>query len=571
MSPASTTFAPIEAPSRARPAVARRERAWLLLLLVALFAALQHRLGAVVIPNMDEGTYFHAGRLIERGLVPYRDFMVAHPPLLPWLCAALVRWVGDDLLASRRIYTLLVLLGDVPLYLLARRLTRSTVASLLAVATYAVGLLFIANMGRTLLLEPLMNALAVGGAACVLLRRGRVGAGVLGGALLAASGLVKLVAVLPALLLLAGDLLFDRRRETIRSWAAACAGGALVLAPALAWCLAQPNFLRDVLLGHVGRPPLEMSVRLGYVLQDCVRFPPIPIALAAAPVLIARSRDALLRTVALTALGTSVILVVAFRSFLTYYICQALPWLALVFAYVVQRAAERLAPRRAPALLGAGVLLAASAPVAYAEVYHRRAASHVAGPLRVAAELQRASGPVYSMFPGFALWARREPYDWYWQADSLVPRMNGWIGDDDFARAFERCGALVLFSGELDEWPRARAVVEAQFVNAYRDGSWALWVRRAAPARAPRRRHATIPRRAPQPHTRRRLSQKTRAAAAGSNLVATRARAARPIAARSRGWSCSHRIAAASAATSPAGTSSPVSPDTTVSRTPPSS
>ena len=119
-----------------------------------------------------------------------------------------------------------------------------------------------------------------------------------------------------------------------------------------------------------------------------------------------------------------------------------------------------------------------AAPIAYAEYYDRTATSHVASPRRIVAELRKGQGCVYSMYPAFALWSEREICPWYYRADSLVPRINNWIGDREFRAVFERAGAVVLYAGELETYPEAARYLEQYFARAQVDQDWALWVRK---------------------------------------------------------------------------------------------
>ena len=55
-----------------------------------MFGALWVRLASVVISDMDARTYPYGGKLVTEGLVPYRDFLLAHPPFAVYVAAA---WV----------------------------------------------------------------------------------------------------------------------------------------------------------------------------------------------------------------------------------------------------------------------------------------------------------------------------------------------------------------------------------------------------------------------------------------------------------------------------------------------
>lgn len=324
-----------------------------------------------------------------------------------------------------------------------------------------------------------MNAFVIAGFGCRFLRpRSTAWMGMMG-ALFVAACFVKVIAVIPASLLLFGDVLWDRPiQPMIRRWLAAAAGAFLVLLPSIVWCSRQPRFFQDVVLGQVNRPRLGLGLRFQYLAQNIARDPPIVLGLLAALIFIVKARDARLRILGLTALGSTTILLFAFKTFFNYYIVQALPWIACCFAIAVDAAA-------APHLgarwrVGSGalvVLLGLVLPLAYAEVYYRKGAYHVAGPRNIMPMLAGGDGFLYSMYPAFGLWTGRSIYPWYYRADSLVPRINNWIGDKDFIDVFSGSSALVLETHELDTYPGANDYVARNFVRRYRDADWSLWVR----------------------------------------------------------------------------------------------
>jgi 4-amino-4-deoxy-L-arabinose transferase-like glycosyltransferase len=447
-------------------------------LLTAVAVAFLYRLGSVVVSDMDEGTYLYAGKLVSQGLVPYRDFLLAHPPVLVLLAAAWQNVAGADIMSARLAYLGVVLVSTVPLYGLARQLAGSSLAGLCAVITYTTGMLLLANMGRTIRLEPIMNAFLVAAFGLYFLRpRGRM-FGLVVGALMAAAVLVKLVAIVPVALLFIGELLLCARdRRFVGSWLTIIAGAVIVLAPAAGLLLTVPGFVEDVFVSQVARPGLPLSVRGYFVWQDVTRYPLIAIALLGAAWLLRRGTDTRVRSLAFVALGSTVVLVLAFRTFFGYYLVQALPWLAVIFAITCVNAARRAsAAWRRP--LAAGVLvLGVAIPFAYAEYYDRTARDHVSSPREIVSLLRQGTGYIYTMYPAFALWSGRAIYPWYYQADALVPRLTGALADSGFIEAFAGSDALVLYEGELAEYPSAAAYVRQHFTLAYGDPFYALWVK----------------------------------------------------------------------------------------------
>jgi len=459
-----------------------REAAGVAGLLVAVFVVFLYRLSSVVISDMDEGTYLYAGKLLTQGLLPYRDFLLAHPPLVVLLAAGWESLAGYDIMAARLAYLAVVLLSTIPLYLIARRLTGAMAGGLFAVATYTSGMLLLANMGRTIRLEPIMNAFLIGGFALYLLRPGTTRVRLLIGALFAAAVLVKLVAVVPIAFLVLGDLFWPHdKRRFLTWWAMVALGGASVLLPASALLLAQPHFVQDVLLSQLARPGLPWSLRATYLIQDLVRFPIIPIALIAAAWLLVRGVDARARVVALVSLGGTLGLVFAFRTFFGYYLVQILPWIAVLFAMATFAVLRRLTPART-SLIAAGliVLFGAAIPLAYEEVYFRTAKDHVASPAAIVPLLSADAdkGYMYAMYPAFALWSNRAEVPGYYAADSLIPRLTGQLGDAEFIQTFSGAQSIVLFEGELTEYPQAQAYLAENFSSPFHDANYSLWVRK---------------------------------------------------------------------------------------------
>ena len=465
--------------SRVRELVgARAEIAALVAFLAAIAAAFTVRLGSVVVSDMDEGTYLYAGKLLAAGLIPYRDFLLAHPPLVVAMAAAWESFAGSDIIAARFAYMAVVLISTIPLYVLTRELAGSRLAGLLSIAAYTTGMLLLANMGRTVRLEPIMNAFLVAGAAGYLLRPDSRAMRLLVGALLACALLVKLVAAVPIALLFIADLLFVHRdRRTLVRWLDVALGAAVVLVPTFSWLLAQPGFIDDVIRSQIDRPGLPLATRAYFLWQDFTRYPIIPLALLAAVWLAARTSDARIRVVAVLGLLSTIALVAAFRTFFGYYLVQVLPWLALLFAVACVGIVRRLVGRWRAVTLSLVMVLGLAVPIGYAEYYARTAHDHVSSPAAIVPLLREGSGYIYTMYPSFALWSNRPIYPWYFQADALVPRLDGRLSDDGFIEAFAGSEALVLYADELADYPRAQQYVEEHFHLVRDDSFYSLWVR----------------------------------------------------------------------------------------------
>jgi 4-amino-4-deoxy-L-arabinose transferase-like glycosyltransferase len=448
-------------------------------LLLAMFGAFMYGLSSVVISDMDEGTYLYAGKLVTQGLTPYRDFLLGHPPLAVYLAAAWVWLAGAEVMPARMANLAFVLASTVPLYFVVRRLARSNVAGLLAVATYMTGNLLLANMGRTIKLEPIMNAFLIGAFSIYVLRPDSTRWRIVLGALFAAALLVKLVAVIPIGLIVLGDFIWGQRgRVFLARWAMAAVGAVLVLVPASVALLSQQHFLEDVIFSQLGRGGLPLELRMRYLVQDFVRFPPIPLALLASGWLMLRGRTPVgLRVSALVAFVGLAALLVLFKTFFTYYIVLVMPWLAVVFAVVAVWLAQRLTAYWRALVAAAVVLLGVVAPLGYDTLYNRGGTGHVASPAQIVPILKAGNGYIYSMYPLFSLWSGRDEYPWYYAADALIPRLNNRLSGDDFITAFSGSNAVVLWNGELNDFPEADSYLHANFQLAFQDEYFTAWTR----------------------------------------------------------------------------------------------
>jgi 4-amino-4-deoxy-L-arabinose transferase-like glycosyltransferase len=448
-------------------------------LLAALFGVFIWRLGAVLVPYVDEGTYLYAAKLVTDGQVPYRDFLLAHPPLLIYLAAAWMHVAGTDVTAARLANLSLVLASTVPLYLVVRQMTRSCLSGLLAVAAYPAGLLLVGNMGRTVMLDPVVNAFLLLAFALYAMRKGsawlRLGFGVLA----AAAVLTKFVAVIPIGLIVLGDLAFSRpERRFWRSWLTGAAGAALILVPAGITLMRTPGFLDDTLISQVERGGMPLILRVQFLYADVLHFPVILLAMLASAWYLARGKDWRVRVAALAGLGTVLALVIGFKSFFAYYVVLGLPWLTIAFAVachdVVRRASVRVwRPALAALTLTVGLIV----PAAYEEAYYRAGASHGSSPAQIVPILAQTDGYIYSIAPLYALWSGRPEYPWYYSADALMPRLVGRLTSEDLEQAFSGSQAVVLWADELHDYPQADAYLRSHFELRYQDEYYSLWLR----------------------------------------------------------------------------------------------
>jgi 4-amino-4-deoxy-L-arabinose transferase-like glycosyltransferase len=450
------------------------------LTLLAVFLGYHMRLASVLISDQDEGTYLYQGRLIAEGLVPYRDFFIAHPPLVPLYGAFAYLVFGDSLALTRALYAVLVLLLASPIFFIVRAQTRSAAAGTLGFVTYGAGILAVANMGRTVRLEPVMAGLLVLAFSLALRRGTEPRWRVLIGALMALALLTKLTAAIPIALFAAFELIEARRApwKLIRPWSAQLLGAVLVLGLALAYLLPLEGFINDVWVVQATRPPLPFAVRFAFFSNNVLRYPPLTIGLLAGAYYLFRAPSREVRAFSVLAVGGVVLMVGVMPTYLRFYIVLLLPYVAIVFAVWSCSIARVLIPRVAGPLLGIATCAGLLAIVAYGEVYHRTADQQVSSPARIKALLEGQAGPLYTMYPGYGLVTGIPLTRWPYVADSYLPRATGQVDEDDFIEVFARSNALVLWHGEFDVMPRAKAVIERDFARQYEDPYWALWTRK---------------------------------------------------------------------------------------------
>lgn len=456
------------------------QRCVLPLTLLAILAAFQFRLGSVVINDMDEGTYLYQGRLIAEGFVPYRDFFVAHPPLVPLFGAATYWLFGDSLALARAAYSVIVLLLACPIYAVVRHHTQSAVAAVLAIVAYSVGLLAIANMGRTVRLEPVVGGLLVSAFSLALLRRDSGPWRVVVGALMALAVLTKLTAVVPVALFALFEA-FEARsnpRALVVPWSVQFFGAVLVLAPALAYLVPLEGFVQDVWTLQATRPVIPFEGRLYLFQTNLLRYPPLAASLIAGVYYLLRPGTREVRAFAWLVVSGTFVLVFLMPVYLSYYVAQLMPYVAIVFAVAAWSTFRIWIPGWSNHALAAAAAAAGAAMLVYAEVYYRTADGHVSSAARAAAIVEASSGSVYSMFPGYAVVTRRPLTPWHYMTDSLLPRITNHIGEEELMEVFARSDVLVLFPEEIDGWSRARELVERDFRLEYRDQYWVVWTRR---------------------------------------------------------------------------------------------
>jgi len=205
----------------------------------------------------DDGVYFSSAVALVHGRLPYRDFLLLHPPgitlaLAPF--AALTQWTSDSTaLAAARLG--LIAVGVLNTVLVARLARRWGAAAMVVGATLYALSAAAARAERLTLLEPLGTLTLLAGVS-LLLRAHAPGASrwwlSAGGAVLGLGPVVKIWNVVPVLVVVAWQACSWSRRSALRVAGAAVASAVVVLLP---FAVRAPDaMLRLVVLDQLGRP-----------------------------------------------------------------------------------------------------------------------------------------------------------------------------------------------------------------------------------------------------------------------------------------------------------------------------
>jgi hypothetical protein len=325
--------------------------------LVARLAPVLRGGGLTGVLAYDDGVYYSASDALLSGRLPYRDYVLLHPPgitlvLAPF--AALGRIAGDsEGMASARVAFMLVgALSAVLVWRIAGRV--SPRAGLVAGLFYAVWQPA-AYAERTTLLEPLVNLGLLGALALLGPGAGRrriVAAGVVLGLAVA----VKAWAVLPFLVLALWLLRRSGWRNTLSYVGAGAAAAAVVCLPFLV--LAGPRMLRMVVLDQLGRPNNAVTTVDRLASIEALQISPGPVSarLAAMAVLLAVAAAVAVALLAwrrpvtrvwAVLLAVGMLLLLTSPSYFGHYGTFAAPALALVVGVGADAALSWLAVRAA--------------------------------------------------------------------------------------------------------------------------------------------------------------------------------------------------------------------------------
>jgi len=100
-------------------------------------------LGKLILPGSDEGVYLYSAKLLDQGLIPYKDFFLSHPPFLFFIAQILLRVFNYNINIFHLVYTILVFLAIFPIYQITYKLTKDELASLLSIILFSTYPIFV--------------------------------------------------------------------------------------------------------------------------------------------------------------------------------------------------------------------------------------------------------------------------------------------------------------------------------------------------------------------------------------------------------------------------------------------
>lgn len=296
--------------------------------LAVIYAWLQ-RTALAPLPG-DEGIYLFAGQLVSEGLLPYRDFFLAHPPLRVLLFGVLFAlgasaWVIKAFLLSLGALTgLLVGLVVLP--------ARGVLTALASVFFYLFATLSL-DLGGVAMGSDVAACLLAG--SLLALTRERA---FLAGVLLSLAGLQAFYALIPLPLL----AWWAWRSERLSRFAAGLCVLVFALLGLLAWF--GPDFLQQTFQYHVQKVTHAESAYPWHKLARFAKSEAGLLAFSLAAFLDATPTARRVGAIAMFSVGVTA----AYGSFMSHYMVVALPFLAVAsalgIAALVARGRERALP-----------------------------------------------------------------------------------------------------------------------------------------------------------------------------------------------------------------------------------
>jgi len=269
--------------------------------------------------NYVEGQILYTAQKIAGGLIPYRDFVYTHTPLVSYITAAAFKIFGSGLFQARAINLLFGAMTIIPLYLVAKKVAGPK-AAVLAALVWAIHPNSVES-GRLVVRETAMAFFMLSGIAVIFYKRSKAWLFV-SGLLLGLAALSKEVALLAILPVLFAYGLKGRNLLPI------LLGAGIALAPmAYFYSVGGENILFAIKF-HENTIPLTMQEKLGLFYESVFNENLLLLLLALiGAIKVAREKGLHVRFLLAWLAYTSAILL--HRTYTWHYGPQFLPFLAI--------------------------------------------------------------------------------------------------------------------------------------------------------------------------------------------------------------------------------------------------
>ncbi|MFQ5668292.1 MAG: hypothetical protein ACE5I7_17920, partial [Candidatus Binatia bacterium] len=118
----TATPTPPQSSRTVRPGASRRAQwAWLAVASAAVLLFVVLKLYSVNVVVEDAHLYFNMALLVNKGLIPHRDFFYTHPPLHLYLAALVFRLFGYSLALGKSLPNAALLIGGILVFTVGRR------------------------------------------------------------------------------------------------------------------------------------------------------------------------------------------------------------------------------------------------------------------------------------------------------------------------------------------------------------------------------------------------------------------------------------------------------------------
>jgi hypothetical protein len=454
----------------ARADEAPRDLLVLALYSATLLAALS-TLGRTIVPALDEGTYLTAARLmVHDGLLPYRDFAIAHPPFSMVLAGLVLEAVGGRMVFFDALYAAWCLSAVFPVARTVHVLTGDRRAALVAALLFLTFPEFLRWDARFFALRQASLPFLAFAFEALWVRRKPALAGVLiglFGAALVPHALLALVLGGSATVVLArnGEAAAARRLVLGLGATLALTYGVTALIP---------GFWSATFGFQAARERVPVLVRLGRLaLEVLPQSGPILVAGVVGSFLL----PARLRALAwLNLVGLPVILLTP-PSFYPHYLSSFGPSLALAAGALAARLGARSSAAGSTAVAGfTGVALLVSGAALKEPL--TRTTPHL---FRVVDALRQVPEPLLCLEPIYARWAGKELTFHYNVADlRYAPKLKFTTLDDVAFFDLVARSRSVLVDPNLVPFltPERTAVLVRDFAPVYRDSRNVVLVRK---------------------------------------------------------------------------------------------